>query len=510
MKPFFTLLLAFMISLSLTGQQNLNELNDLQKLHDLKKESLSRKHFQGLSKSENSFCGDLLSATKYTLENIRQIQKSPQKSALATTMQMDSLLLELNDTVNQVWALYERELYSYDGNGNMLSSVSYEFDSLEMKILPNGKQTVVWTPQGYPTEAVMSGWEKESGQWIDWIKFEMIYDGNGNLMQNVTSRWDSLGSQWLVVMQIDMTYDGGNLVEGLMYRWDEDSAKLVLWSKDEYIYVDGKLTTVNDYYLDEGDWVLTSITTYTYDGQGNMTLELTQTEDMFTQEWTDYSKFIWTYDANNRTISEEYWDSELNMQTFQFEIVRKWKYLYTWDEDGNMIEEVEQSWDKDAEAWQDDGKSVWFFNKSYTIMDLNVPYFWYPGNTQGDGSYSMFHHMPVSETGYKYINGQWVESSRRTAYFSESGSGGPTGIEDVNKAPVSVFPNPASEFITFSWDEKYTRLDLEIYDLTGKRVISRSIENNAAIRLDGLSKGVYLYKLSNSTHLVDIGKISFK
>jgi len=509
MKPFFTLLLACMISLSLAGQQNLSELNDLKRMHDLKNESLSSKHFPGLSRSENRFCGDLLSATKYTLENIRQIQKSPQKSALATTMQMDSLLLELNDTVNQVWALYERELFSYDGNGNMLSSVSYEFDSLEMKILPNGKQTVVWTPQGYPTEAVMSGWEKESGQWIDWIKFEMIYDGNGNLIQNVTSRWDTLGSQWLVVMQIDMTYDSGNLVEELWYNWDEDSAKLVLWSKDEFIYDDGKLMTWNAYYLFDEDWELSSVTTYTYDGQGNMTLELTQTEDMFTQEWTDYSKFIWTYDANNRTISEEYWDSEINMMTFEFEMVRKWLWHFTWDADGNMIEEVDQVWNEDAGEWQNDEKYVWTFNKSYTFMDLNVPYFWYPGNPEAEGSL-LFYHMPVSSVGYMYINGQWVEYDRQTAYYSESGGGGPSGIENVNKASVSVFPIPASEYITFSWDEKYKRLNLEIYDLTGKQVISRTMDNNETISVGDLSRGMYIYRLTDSNDNIQTGKISLR
>ena len=95
MKPFFTLLLACMISLSLAGQQDIKELKDLKKM------SLSSKQFDGLSRPENRFDGNLFLASKYTLEKFRQLQKLPQKSASATTMQMDSLLLELYDTIGR-------------------------------------------------------------------------------------------------------------------------------------------------------------------------------------------------------------------------------------------------------------------------------------------------------------------------------------------------------------------------------------------------------------------------
>ncbi len=99
---------------------------------------------------------------------------------------------------------------------------------------------------------------------------------------------------------------------------------------------------------------------------------------------------------------------------------------------------------------------------------------------------------------------------RQTAYYSDFGGGGPSGIEDMQRAPISVFPNPASETVTFSWDEGYTHLDLEIYDLTGKQIVSRTIEQNETIRVDDLSSGLYLYKLSNNNHLIDAGKISLR
>jgi len=80
----------------------------------------------------------------------------------------------------------------------------------------------------------------------------------------------------------------------------------------------------------------------------------------------------------------------------------------------------------------------------------------------------------------------------------------------VNKASVSVFPIPASEYITFSWDEKYKRLNLEIYDLTGKQVISRTMDNNETISVGDLSRGMYIYRLTDSNDNIQTGKISLR
>ncbi len=119
-----------------------------------------------------------------------------------------------------------------------------------------------------------------------------------------------------------------------------------------------------------------------------------------------------------------------------------------------------------------------------------------------------FVHMPVSETGYFNNNGTWDLNYRQTAYYSDFGSS--TSIEDVPETPVSVFPNPASETVTFSWGEKYIRLNLELYDLTGKQVISRSIDNNETIGVDQLSRGIYLYKLTDNNDIIDTGKITLR
>ncbi len=489
MKSLFTLLLACMISLSLMGQ---HDIKDLKKQHHVKK------HHNSFSALEKKMSRSPEYASRHLSRQFRAIQSTSLKADQATDQTMDSILWEIYDTTNSKWVLTERELFVYDGNGNMIQYQWFAFDSLDMKILPSDKEDVKYNAQGQPTEIVWLVWDKASGQWVNEAKFELTYDGEGNLIQETLYEWDTDGSQWLVGLQFDMTYDGnGNILSELWLFWDEDSSKLIQIFKDEYIYEGGKLTTWNEYYWEEGAWELTYYTAYTYDN-GNLILELTQGWDLFTEDWGDFSKIEYTY-VGDKVVTEIVW----GFDWMSFTMVLQTRFEYTWDADGNMITEVESSWDEGAGSWQNTWKSEWTFNKNFTILDLYVPY-WFTA----DLADLTFWHMPVSETGYFNNNGTWDLNYRQTAYYSDFG--GSTSIEDVLETPVSVFPNPASETVTFNWDEKYTRLNLEIYDLTGKRLISRSIDNNETISVDDLSRGMYLYKLTENNDLIHAGKISLR
>lgn len=68
-------------------------------------------------------------------------------------------------------------------------------------------------------------------------------------------------------------------------------------------------------------------------------------------------------------------------------------------------------------------------------------------------------------------------------------------VDDVFSSKVSVYPNPATNFVTVSTSEKIDRL--EIYNLLGKRVVATSKLNNNNIDVSSLSKGVYLIKFTS-------------
>ncbi len=501
MKPLFTLLLSCLISFSLMGQQDIKE---------LQKERHSKKHQFGINAFERKMDKHPEYASRYLSRQFSAIQKTTLKADQASDQQMDSILWELYDTNTSIWSLSERELFTYNANGNMTNYVWFVYDSVDMKILPEDRQTVTYNGQGQASEMVWLEWDKVSGQWVQETKFELTYDGEGNLIQETVYEWDDVGSQWLVVIRYDKTYDGsGNLTEELWFFWDEDSSKLVLAFRDEYIYEGGRLTTWNEYYMEEGNLELTFVTTYTYDN-GNLIEELTQGWDFLAEDWGDFEKTTYTY-VGGRVVTEEQW----GFDWFQYLMIRQSLFEFTYDADGNMETETESDWDEEAgevkswngvaASWLNTWRSVWTVNKNFTITQLYVP-FWF----QSDDIEMQFVHMPVSELGYFNNNGTWDENYKQTAYYSNFGGGGPSGIEDSQMALISVFPNPAFESVTFKWGEENARLNLEVYDLTGKQVIFRTVDKNETISVGDLSRGMYIYKLTDSNDNIQTGKISLR
>ena len=64
-------------------------------------------------------------------------------------------------------------------------------------------------------------------------------------------------------------------------------------------------------------------------------------------------------------------------------------------------------------------------------------------------------------------------------------------------AEVNVFPNPSEGDITVSLD-KVSNADLKIFDMSGRLVQSKTLENASSINIEGLESGIYILKLEGT------------
>jgi len=78
-------------------------------------------------------------------------------------------------------------------------------------------------------------------------------------------------------------------------------------------------------------------------------------------------------------------------------------------------------------------------------------------------------------------------------------------LERISSADVSVYPNPASDFINVKF-EKQEQFEIEIYDLIGNLVISQTYNNlaNATGRVDvsHLQNGIYIMHIITPTERI--------
>ncbi len=82
-----------------------------------------------------------------------------------------------------------------------------------------------------------------------------------------------------------------------------------------------------------------------------------------------------------------------------------------------------------------------------------------------------------------------------------------TGIISQNiENAIVIYPNPASNELTVKSDN-IEQLEFKLYDITSRKLLSKTFNNSAKINLDQLTTGVYLYEVENKDGVLKKGKV---
>ena len=80
------------------------------------------------------------------------------------------------------------------------------------------------------------------------------------------------------------------------------------------------------------------------------------------------------------------------------------------------------------------------------------------------------------------------------------------GISDIDRQPISIYPNPFTNQFTIQLPTKEpTRLIL--YNSLGQEVLNQGFIHSITISTESFSKGIYVYKLIDNNGLIKTGKI---
>lgn len=73
---------------------------------------------------------------------------------------------------------------------------------------------------------------------------------------------------------------------------------------------------------------------------------------------------------------------------------------------------------------------------------------------------------------------------------------GPSGLEDLLFNQLSIFPNPANEFVYLNWNEGLTVDAVSLYDLSGKFITDAQLSDHGAqFNTSALSSGMYVVRV---------------
>ncbi len=76
-----------------------------------------------------------------------------------------------------------------------------------------------------------------------------------------------------------------------------------------------------------------------------------------------------------------------------------------------------------------------------------------------------------------------------------------------NKISVKVYPNPFGQQFRIDFVHKYDNMYLEVFDMQGRMIQKRSLEQNTVISTEDWSKGAYIFRITDGSEVISTGKL---
>ena len=439
MKRTITLVLLFIFSMIVTGQNTRNKIIRFDKLK--KHSTIKINDFDKIRPP--------LKIKKSLLLNL--------KSNQSYKKQLDSLIVYEWRPNNNLWQKNNKEEYAFgvDVNTDMAVYFDWNLTTNQWDYFYMDKYT--YDTNGYLVLVIYSYSNLGNNQWDYDYKDEYTYDANGNMIGAIYYDYNTTNNQWIKDWKDEFSYDtNSNVIVGKDFYWDSYTNKWIADSKYDYTYdTNGNMIRcISSYWLNyDEDWAKEWMETYTSDTNRNRISTLFSEWNTTIEEWDSYYKAEYVYDANGNPVTEFY--SYFNDNSNQW--VYEEKYEYTYDQNFNINEII-----------------------------LPPLYVLYPDN------YENIINMPISFKSYNFNNGNWIDSNEGTYYNSDSDT--PLAINDeIFSSAINCYPNPVSHVLAVE-SETFPITRVEIYSILGKKVKEISSNFNS-IKMNNLSNGIYLVRI---------------
>ena len=375
---------------------------------------------------------------------------------------------------------------------------------------------IVFTIAAHGQNKLMSSLDEQyyNGIWNNSSGYNYEYDSNNNLITETRLDWNTIGA-WEVKEKTSYTYNANNKVTEELYKsaWNSPSNTLENSYKDTYIYTGEKLTEAIYYEWMSSNWLIDGKTVVTYNTNNLPSGFLWY--DWDGSQWVNEDRITLSYNANNKLTSEvtEEWIGE--------QWVNSYRTLYTYNSNNKMITTKSAEWDEFNTIWVENGTKTEYDWDATGNKTRETEYYKYPDGSLAQNKYeytydtfnlmSSFAHPFKDKTGLDYIfedvphinkvqgNNSYSYNqstssytlSSRTTYNYNSSINLSTEQPEIATNKITVFPNPAKNFLTIQ-NASNTAIDKVIVtDISGKIILQQN-QNTTQLDVQNLAKGMYL------------------
>ncbi len=423
------------------------------------------------------------------------------------TLRCDSLWRNLNDVLGWIPDLTIES--NVDVNGLITDYIvtNWEFNGMQNDMYIKQKYTNTYNTNKELIVLLQQNWDGNEGEWVNVAKEEFTYDVNGNQISHIWyGDYDTLTQQWNANRKIEWDFNpDGSEAMSAFYDWVKDTQSWKLTYKTEN-RIDDFGETVLEQNIQWNTYLEQEIINYKrekiYDEQRNLLSDTYISTDLF---WDgsqyhmqiDGEKTENTYSASNQLLTT----TEYYYTNGQFVGDDKFEYTYNTTYPAAVETEYTYSWNGATSTWEKESKGVLTSNFEVTRDDMILP-FGDEGESREVKMY--FSYMATELLLYQWsvTANDWVENSKVKVHFSQSEF---SSVDEVDAVHMTVYPNPASDFISVRLAGN-TTANIRMYDLQGRKIYESPINNQSKIDLTGLANGVYFYQIIRGHETVN-GKL---
>jgi hypothetical protein len=381
-----------------------------------------------------------------------------------------------------------------------LDSIVSRTLNLETEIWHNDwKDEFIYNSEMRATVLLEREWAAAAQKWETSSRMEIEYNNQGLISSLSMYYLDDQSQELKLENKIDAFYDATGKLDSALHYIPEPNETWVLESKQIYHYNSaGKLVKMEFLSLEDGESETLSYI-YTYNTSGN--LETSSMVFYDEEEEIIFYKTFYSYDSSGKRTHSEFWSIDF----FTFTLEKNSRTDYEYNASGDVTVETSSDWNKTTETWDEDEREVYTYG-NINFADVVFPYFAqiFGNNDEFGGT---FNKVPVESNYFEKIDGNWKNTEKTNFYYS---GGTSTNIFTQEQSRIVMYPNPASDRVSFSWDSNYERLNLQIYQITGAKIIERELVSNEQVSIADLKRGIYFIKLRNGQQETYSGKLIIK
>ena len=354
------------------------------------------------------------------------------------------------------------------------------------------------------------------------VKSRFNYLSDGRIYIHNIDFWDTVNNNWTETLKITMDYESTSAINKAVVSYYYNELMWVDIVKAKFHYqADNLVSQIDISVLNPELMVFYDLAKiyFTYNENEKPIKVFVKTIDEDNETWIDAGYLDISYNNNNyisetilsisdslpektfvpvtKSTLEYEVDYLKTVYQFSFDTVNNsWekdgKKIYVYDANNNISEN--QIFAYENNVWIETSKVTFEYNNDFAYDQLVLPYKLGTFNHLA-GQGNLFNHMLIkTETFFNQVTDkEWVKVGESDYYYS---NGEFSSINETeNNVSANVYPNPAKDFAYFKFNSSDT-YTLQIFDLTGKKVLSTQIKTGDKVSIKNLSSGLFFFKLT--------------